>query len=247
MPMGRLEVLHEDNHLLAVNKPAGLPTMGVAAGKPSLLTAAKAYLKQKYNKPGQVYLGVVSRIDTPVTGVVIFARTSKAAARLMAAFRDHTVDKRYWTLVEDSKLGSAGTLRHALRKDERQRRMIVCPADHPLASSAELRFQKRGQADRWTWYEIELITGRKHQIRVQLAAARSPIVGDRRYGSRRPFPQGIALHARRLSLRHPVRHELLVIEAPLPTYWPALESSPGADELETGDGGRRRAIQAETC
>ncbi len=220
--MPPLEIVYEDNHLLAINKPAGLPTMGAAAGHPSLLIAAKRYLKQKYNKPGEVYLGVVSRLDAPVTGVVLFARTSKAAARLTTAFREHRVDKYYWALVPWSSLGPVGTLRHWLRKDETQRRVIICPPQHPAAKQAELRFRQRADGNSWTWLEIELVTGRKHQIRVQLAAARSPILGDLRYGSHQPFPRGIALHAFRLELQHPVRQEPLTFEASLPSYWPPL-------------------------
>jgi 23S rRNA pseudouridine1911/1915/1917 synthase len=223
--MGRLEILYEDNHLLAINKPAGLPTMGAAAGQASLAEWAKRYLKQKYRKPGRVYLGIVSRLDRPVTGVVVFARTSKAAGRLAQSFRERQVNKTYWALVANWPSQQQGSLCHSLRKDEARRRMVVCPTDHPDAQPAELHFHRLGVAGGWTWLEIELVTGRKHQIRVQLAAVGGTIVGDARYGSRVTFPHGIGLHARRLELIHPVRREPLVIEAPLPSYWPTLPSS----------------------
>ena len=218
--MPSLEILYEDNHLLAINKPAGVPTMGAVAGTLSLIEMAKWYLKQRYNKPGQVYLGVVSRLDAPVTGVILFARTSKAAARLTQAFRERSVSKRYWALVWPPPPESSARLRHFLRKDESARRMVVCASDHLGAQLAELSYRRRGTADGLSWLEVELHTGRKHQIRLQLATARCPIAGDRRYGSRRPFPQGIALHARQLELIHPVRRQPLVIVAPPPSYWP---------------------------
>lgn len=217
-----LDVLYEDNHLLAVNKPAMLPTMGVAADEPSLLVAAKEYIRCKYAKPGEVYLGIVSRLDAPVTGVVLMARTSKAAARLSEMYRQREVEKFYWALVEGRVEPASGTLVHYLRKDERHRQMHVTTANASGAQRAELNYRvlKPVQAD--TLLEIELLTGRKHQIRVQLADAFWPVVGDRKYGSRRPFASGIALHARRLAFIHPVRKSPLVIEAPLPASWGAI-------------------------
>jgi 23S rRNA pseudouridine1911/1915/1917 synthase len=220
--MGRLEILYEDNHLLAINKPVGLPTMGAVAGHPSLAEVGKGYLKQKYNKPGRVYLGIVSRLDAPVSGVVLFARTSKAAARLSQSFRDRQVSKLYWALVARWPGDREGTLSHALRKDEVRRRMVICSASHPDARQAELRYRRLGLVAGWTWLEIELVSGRKHQIRVQLAAVGGGVVGDVRYGNHVAFPQGIALHARRLELSHPVRRERLVMVAPPPDHWPPL-------------------------
>jgi 23S rRNA pseudouridine1911/1915/1917 synthase len=221
MDMIQLEILYEDNHLLAINKPAGLPTMGAAAGRLALVEAARDYLKRRYHKPGNVYLGVVSRLDAPVTGVVIFARTSKAAARLSKAFRERRVEKFYWALVPPG-IGAGRTIQHYLRKDESRRRMVVCRPEHPEAQLAELRFRHRGKVNGQAWVEIELLTGRKHQIRAQLEAIGSPVVGDRRYGSSQKFIRGIALHARSLKLIHPVRCTPLEIAAPLPTYWPQL-------------------------
>jgi 23S rRNA pseudouridine1911/1915/1917 synthase len=223
-----IDVLYEDNHLLVVNKPAMLATMGVASDRPSLLTLAKDHIRQKYGKPGNVYLGVVSRLDAPVTGVVLLARTSKAAARLTEQFRQRKVEKIYWALVEGRVDPPSGQLLHFLRKDERHRRMHVCGPNAPGAQQAELNFRAidaDGEARRnrpaaaTTLLEVQLLTGRKHQIRVQLAEAGYPVVGDRKYGGCRRFPTGIALHARRLVVEHPVQKTRLVIEAPLPDSW----------------------------
>ena len=205
-----LEVLYEDNHLLALNKPAMLPTMGVAADAPSLLTEAKEYIRRKYSKPGEVYLGIVSRLDAPVTGVVLIARTSKAAARLTEMFKRRDVEKLYWALVEGRVEPATGTLVHYLRKDERHRKMHVTTASAATPSDidaqrAELNYRVLKSVKGNTLLEIELVTGRKHQIRVQLADAFGPVVGDRKYGSRRFFLHGIALHSRRLAFEHPVR------------------------------------------
>jgi 23S rRNA pseudouridine1911/1915/1917 synthase len=214
-----LDVLYEDNHLLAVNKPALLPTMGVAADVSSLLTVAKEYIRRKYAKPGEVYLGIVSRLDAPVTGVVLMARTSKAAGRLSEMFRERDVEKTYWALVEGRVEPASGTLVHYLRKDERHRRMHVATANASDAQRAELNYRMLKSVNGNTLLEIELLTGRKHQIRVQLADAGWLVVGDRKYGSRRAFPTGIALHSRRLSFEHPVRKVCVEIEAPLPPAW----------------------------
>ena len=216
-----LEVLYEDNHLLVVNKPAMLPTMGVAESEPSLLKVAKEYIREKYQKPGNVYLGIVSRLDTPVTGVTIMARTSKAAARLSAAFRERRVRKLYWAVVAGEVPEPSGILEHYLRKDERHRKVHVTNAAAPDAQLARLRFRVLKTSSGLTLLEIELETGRKHQIRVQLAKHGFPIVGDRKYGSDRSFPKGIALHARQLVVPHPVQNESVTFVAPLPTSWRA--------------------------
>jgi 23S rRNA pseudouridine1911/1915/1917 synthase len=230
-----IDVLYEDNHLLAVNKPAQLATMGVADDRPSLLALAKEYVGQKYHKPGNVYLGVVSRLDAPVTGVVLFARTSKAASRLTEQFRSRSVEKIYWALVEGRVDPPSAELQHYLRKDERHRRMHVCTADAPGAQHAELMYRVLGRdsaeprarvAASATLLEVRLLTGRKHQIRVQLSDAGFPVVGDRKYGGRRAFPHGIALHSRRLVIEHPVRNEPLTIEAPLPASWTGHVEAP---------------------
>jgi 23S rRNA pseudouridine1911/1915/1917 synthase len=215
-----LEILYEDNHLLAVLKPAGLATMGVAADSPSLWKIAKDYLKQKYQKPGNVYLGVVSRLDSPVSGVVLFARTSKAAARLTEQFRAHRVKKIYWTLVEGTMLPISGTLTHHLARDDAHHRMRIVGAALPGVQQATLSYRALKTVQKGlSLVEIELHTGRKHQIRLQLAESGHPIIGDRKYGSHRTFGGGIALHARRLTVDHPIRHDSMTFEAPLPKTW----------------------------
>jgi 23S rRNA pseudouridine1911/1915/1917 synthase len=214
-----LEVLYEDNHLLAVNKPAMLPTMGVEADRPSVLAAAKEFLRRKYQKPGNVYVGIVSRLDGPVTGVVLLAKTSKAAARLSEAFRSRSVRKIYWAVVEGEATPADGKLEHYLRKDERHRKVHKTHAGAEGAQRAQLAYRTLRAAEGLTLLEVELETGRKHQIRVQLASQGWPIVGDLKYGGRGAFSCGIALHARSLELEHPVRHEPLRVEAPLPRSW----------------------------
>lgn len=216
-----LDVLFEDNHLLVVNKPAMLPTMGVAESEPSLLKLAKEYIREKYQKPGNVYLGIVSRLDTPVTGVTVMARTSKAAARLSEAFRERSVKKLYWAVVAGELPEPSGTLEHYLRKDERHRKVHVTHPTVPDAQIARLQYRMIKTVGALSLLEIELETGRKHQIRVQLAKLGCSIVGDRKYGSQREFSRGIALHARELVIAHPVRGDELTFVAPLPKAWRA--------------------------
>jgi 23S rRNA pseudouridine1911/1915/1917 synthase len=221
-----LNILYEDNHLLALNKPAGVPTMGTPGDRPTLLSLAKDYIKQKYRKPGNVYLGVMSRLDAPVTGVVLFARTSKAARRLTEQFCGHTVEKTYWAWVEGVIRAAAGRCVDWVAQDERHRRMHVVgrnqatSAAPPGAKEARLSYRRLAVLGGTSLLEVRLETGRKHQIRLQLADRGHPVVGDRKYGSRLPFPLGIALHAWRLVVVHPVRGESLSLEAPLPDAWP---------------------------
>jgi 23S rRNA pseudouridine1911/1915/1917 synthase len=205
--------------------------MGVAEDVPSLLTVAKEYVRKKYNKPGNVYLGVVSRLDAPVTGVVLLARTSKAAGRLSEQFREREVDKLYWAIVEGRITPGEGTLVNFMRKDERHRKMHVTGANTPEAQRAELSYRRldgSGGAPRLqanadaSLDEVNLLTGRKNQIRVQLSHAGYPIVGDRKYGATAAFSPGIGLHSRRLVVRHPVTKMQIEIEAPLPPSWRRL-------------------------
>lgn len=213
-----MHILYEDNHLLVVVKPAGLVSQGAAADEESLVTWAKDYLKQKYHKPGNVYVGVVSRLDAPVSGVTVLARTSKAADRLTQMFRERETGKQYWALVSGAP-PTTGELRDWLIKDERQQRVVVTSPQTPGAREAVLRYRTLGKIAGGAWLEIELVTGRKHQIRVQLGSRRWPVLGDAKYGSRAGFPTGIALHARRLELTHPVQKTPLVFEAPVPRAW----------------------------
>jgi 23S rRNA pseudouridine1911/1915/1917 synthase len=219
-----LDVLYEDNHLLVVNKPAMLATMGVGDERRSLLAVAKEYVRQKYNKPGNVYLGIVSRLDAPVTGVVLIARTSKAAGRLAAQFRERHVEKTYWALVEGRAAAGPATLIDFMRKDERHRRMHIAAKNSPGAQLAELNYRSLiapplRPSSGLSLLEITPLTGRKHQIRVQLSHAGFPILGDRKYGSLQRFSPGIALHSRRLVVEHPVSKMQLVFEAPRPQSW----------------------------
>lgn len=215
-----LTVLHEDNHLLVVAKPPDLSTMGARPGRPSLVALAKDYLRVRYDKPGNVYVGVVSRLDATSTGALVLARTSKAARRLTDAFRTGAVEKTYWAVVEHDVDPPEGSWTDWLRKDDRARRMIVSPEETSDAKEARLRYRTlRTPWERDRLLEIDLETGRKHQIRAQLSQRGHPILGDRKYGSRRSFPAGIALHARRLAFEHPVRRVPVEIEAPLPPSW----------------------------
>lgn len=214
-------ILYEDNHLLVVVKPAMLPTMGVAEDRPSLLSQAKRYVKQKYGKPGNVYLGIVSRLDAPVTGLIVLARTSKAAARLTAQFRGQEVRKLYWAIVEGH-APSQEKLVDWVRKDERHRRMHIADRDARDAKEARLSYTRLQDLAGGTLLEVQLETGRKHQIRLQLSHAGYPILGDRKYGAKVDFAHGIGLHARRLAFEHPVRHTQLDLVAPLPPPWHKL-------------------------
>jgi 23S rRNA pseudouridine1911/1915/1917 synthase len=219
LPTPQLEILYEDNHLLALIKPAGLATMGVAAGKTSLLTLAKKNLKSRYRKPGNVYLGVVSRIDGPVSGVVLFARTSKAAARLSEQFRSRSVEKIYWAIVEGSVAPPSGEWIDFMLKDENQRRMVRTHPGTTGAQEAKLTYRLIRRIADDSLVEIQPETGRKHQIRVQFSAHGNPILGDKKYGSRRTFPSGIALHARSLAFDHPISKQRMELIAPLPEAW----------------------------
>ena len=224
MPDAGFEVIYEDNHLLAVNKPAGLPTMGTPDGRPTLLAIAKQYIKRKYHKPGNVYLGVMSRLDAPVTGVVLLARTSKAARRMTEQFRSHQVEKIYWAIVQGSVKPTTEICVDWVGQDERHRRMHVVGPKLPGAKEARLSYHRLAAVEGDWLVEVELETGRKHQIRLQLAHRGHPILGDRKYGSPRKWPSGIALHARRLVIDHPVGGERLELIAPLPSGWPLAAS-----------------------
>jgi 23S rRNA pseudouridine1911/1915/1917 synthase len=217
-----LEIIYEDNHLLAVVKPAGLPTMGTPPGKPTLLEQARQYIKRRYAKPGNVYLGVVSRLDAPVTGIVLLARTSKAAGRLAEQFRNRSVRKLYWAIVEGDVHPASAECADWLVKDERHRRMHVVQSTVAGAKEARLSYRRLRRIDGCSLLEVRPETGRKHQIRLQLAHRGHAIVGDRKYASRREFAAGIALHARCLEVTHPVGGLPLRLEAPLPPTWIAF-------------------------
>ena len=209
-----MHILHEDNHIIALVKPPGLATMGLPDGHETLLTQTKAYLKEKYAKPGEVYLGVVSRLDVPVSGVVLFARTSKAAARLNEQFRAHTVKKIYAALVEGAINPSEAECVDRLCEDKRHRKVFRTQSGE--GKEARLRYRKLKQINQCSLIEIQLETGRKHQIRIQLSARGFPIRGDVKYGATMSFPGGIALHAWKLTFSHPTTKERIELTAPLP-------------------------------
>ncbi len=218
-PEPPFQILLEDNHLLAVVKPAGLATMGVAEGEASVLALARQYVKLRYDKPGNVYLGVVSRLDEPVSGVLLFARTSKAAARLSEQFRSRSVEKTYWAVVEGDGLPAAGRWEDLLAKDEPRRRMHRVGPDHADGQTAVLEFRRLRRLSAGWLVEILPETGRKHQIRVQFAERGWPVLGDAKYGAQRKFPNGIALHSRRLAFDHPISKQRIDLVAPVPDAW----------------------------
>lgn len=225
--MPPLNVLYEDNHLLVVNKPAEIATQGAAAGQTSLAEVVKEYLKQKYNKPGNVYLGIVSRIDALVTGAIVFARTSKAAARLSEQFRERRVRKIYWAVVRDRLEDESGEFVDWMRKKESHRRMVTCEESHPDKQIARLSYRTlqaltHADGEELRLVEVTLGTGRKHQIRVQFASRKCAIIGDKKYRSGQSFPKGIALHSRELEFEHPTSKERMTFVAELPASWAKL-------------------------
>lgn len=215
-----MDVIYEDNHLLVISKPAGLTTQG-ASNEPSVYEEAKAFLKRKYAKPGNVYLGIVSRLDKRTSGVLVLAKTSKAASRLSQQFREGTPSKQYLAVIEgELEPGdSTQTLSDWLIKSERDQRMRVVSKEHPEAQQAKLRFQALECRKGLTLVQVELLTGRKHQIRVQLANAGHTIFGDQKYGSERRFEQAIALHSMRIRIVHPTQKSNLEFAAPIPDTW----------------------------
>ena len=226
-----LVILFEDNHCLAVAKPAPLLTQGVPPGIPTLEGLAKAYLAAKYHKTGHVYLGIPHRLDRPVSGVVLFARNTKAARRLAEQFHERTVRKVYWALVEPDSGGvlppEEGVWEDWLLKIKEESRTELAQPETPGARRAVLRFRRLEARADGALLEIEPETGRMHQIRVQAATRGWPIRGDVQYGSRLPFgppvelPRDriIALHARSLTFLHPIRYEPITVTAPLPAVW----------------------------
>jgi 23S rRNA pseudouridine1911/1915/1917 synthase len=214
-----LEIVYEDNHCLAVFKPAGVPSAHFDGRTETIDRAVKTYLKGKYKKPGNVFLGIVHRIDKPVSGVLLFARTSKAAARLCEQFRTGTVEKVYWAVVEGEVRSEAGSLEDWLRKDEPAGRVQVVEPRAPGAKQALLHYQKRATHGGMTWLELRPQTGRRHQLRVQLARHGHPIYGDAKYGAVHTFGHGIGLHARALTFLHPVRNEPITLTADVPQPW----------------------------
>ncbi len=234
-PTPSLHVLYEDHHLVVVNKPAPLLTQA-PPGVPNLEELVKAYIKAKHAKPGGVYLGVPHRLDRPVSGVVCFARNTKAAQRVHAQFQEHKVRKVYWALVEGAVTPDAGVWDDWVRKVENEPRAERAAAGEPGAKLATLEYRVLKTLAEVTHIELTPLTGRMHQLRVQTAWRGHPVLGDALYGSARAFgPPGelprdkvVALHARRLTLAHPFTKEELTVEAPLPDYWPSILDVPMA-------------------
>ncbi|NHF59255.1 RluA family pseudouridine synthase [Flavobacteriaceae bacterium TP-CH-4] len=219
-----LQVLYEDNHLIAINKRPGDIVQGDKTGDPPLSEVVKAYLKEKYRKPGNVYLGVAHRLDRPTSGIVVFAKTSKALPRLNKIFAEKSAKKVYWAIVKKRPDPESGTLTHWLRRNPKQNKSYAFQKEVSDSKKAILEYRLIKQLNSYFMLEIDLKTGRHHQIRSQLAAIGSSIKGDLKYGFDRSNKDGsIHLHARSLSFIHPVKKETLTLVAPPPedTIWNA--------------------------
>lgn len=220
-----MNVVYEDNHIIIVNKQSGEIVQGDKTGDTPLSDIVKQYIKEKYNKPGNVFLGVVHRLDRPVSGLVVFAKTSKALSRLNEMFRTSDVHKTYWAIVKKNDIAPEATLTDWLTRNERQNKSYAHNREVPGAKKAVLSYKVRSMSDNYMLLEVRLMTGRHHQIRCQLAHMGCPIKGDLKYGSPRSNPDGsISLMSRRVEFVHPVSKETIAVEAPLPDdrLWLAL-------------------------
>ena len=220
-----MHILYEDNHIIAVNKSSSEIVQGDKTGDKPLVESVKEYLKERYLKSGNVFCGVVHRLDRPVSGVVIFAKTSKALARLNEILALRQITKKYWAIVSSPPQEPQGTLRHFLVRNEQQNKSYAYSKAVPQSKEAVLHYKTLGKSDRYTLLEVDLETGRHHQIRCQLAAMGCIIKGDLKYGAPRSNRGGgISLHARSVEFVHPVKQERIVIEAPVPddTLWQAI-------------------------
>lgn len=212
-----MKVVYEDNHIIIVNKHSGEIVQGDKTGDKPLSDTVKEYIKQKYNKPGNVFLGVVHRLDRPVSGLVVFAKTSKALSRLNDMFRTGDVHKTYWAVVKRRDIAMEGTLTDWLTRNERQNKSYAHEREVPGAKKAVLKYKVRAVADNYMLIEVTLLTGRHHQIRCQLARMGCPIKGDLKYGAPRSNPDGsISLLSRRVEFVHPVSKENIVAYADVP-------------------------------
>lgn len=220
-----MQVVYEDNHIIIVNKASGEIVQGDKTGDRPLSDVVKAYIKEKYAKPGEVFLGVVHRLDRPVAGLVVFARTSKALARMNDMFRSNEVHKTYWAITQERPKELKGTLTHWLVRNEKQNKSYAYDRERANSKKAVLTYKVIGASDRYTLVEVNLLTGRHHQIRCQLARMGCPIKGDLKYGAKRSNPDGsISLIARRVEFVHPVSKLNICVEAPLPddNLWRAI-------------------------
>ena len=222
-----MQVLYEDNHIIIVNKSASEIVQGDKTGDIPLSELVKAYIKEKYNKPGAVFLGVVHRLDRPVSGVVVFARTSKALERLNAMFREGgRIKKTYWAIVKNRPVEPEAELVHYLVRNEKQNKSYAYDSERGGAKRSVLRYRLLGSMDNYHLLEVALQTGRHHQIRCQLSKVGSPIKGDLKYGAERSNPDAsICLHARRIQFEHPVSKVLIDVVAPVPEdkLWKSAE------------------------
>ena len=221
-----MTVVYEDNHIIVVNKTASEIVQADKTGDTPLSETVKQYLKEKYQKPGNVFLGVTHRLDRPVNGLVIFAKTSKALTRLNEMFRAGEVKKTYWAVVKNAPKESEGELVHFLVRNEKQNKSYAYDKEVPNSKKAVLDYRLIGRSENYYLLEVDLKTGRHHQIRCQLAKMGCPIKGDLKYGSPRSNPDGsICLHARRVRFVHPVSKELIELKAPLPegNLWKGFE------------------------
>ena len=226
-----MEVLYEDNHIIAVNKTCSEIVQGDKTGDTPLSETVKAYIKEKYNKPGEVFIGVTHRLDRPTSGVVLFARTSKALTRLNEMFKSHEqIKKTYWAIVQGFPKQPEARLENWLTRNEKLNKSFIAKPGTKDAKQAILSYKPLAKGDHYTLLEVELETGRHHQIRCQLAAIGCPVKGDLKYGAKRSNPDGgISLHARQISFIHPVKKEPVTITAPVPkdflTIFPFLAVS----------------------
>ncbi|NLO71701.1 MAG: RNA pseudouridine synthase [Porphyromonadaceae bacterium] len=222
-----MNILYEDNHIIAINKKSSELVQGDKTGDKPLSEIVKLYIKEKYNKPGEVYLGVTHRLDRPVSGVVLFARTSKALSRLNDMFRTQDIKKTYWAIVQNKPKETEGRLEHFLVRNQKQNKSYAYDTEKPNSKKAVLTYKLIGASDRYYLLEIQLETGRHHQIRCQLSAIGCPIKGDLKYGAPRSNPNGgISLHARSIEFVHPVSKELISLTAPVPEddkLWEAIK------------------------
>ena len=212
-----MQVVYEDNHIIIVSKRSGEIVQGDKTGDEPLSETVKQYIKEKYGKPGEVFLGVVHRLDRPVSGLVVFARTSKALTRLNKMFAEGDVHKTYWAITKNTPKELEGTLTHWIVRNEQQNKSYAYDKEKPHAKKAILHYRVIGHSDNYSLIEVRLLTGRHHQIRCQLAAMGCPIKGDLKYGAPRSNPDGsISLLSRRVEFVHPVSKENICVEAPLP-------------------------------
>lgn len=221
-----MTVVYEDNHIIVVNKLASEIVQGDKTGDQPLSEMVKSYLKEKYQKPGNVFVGVTHRLDRPVSGLVIFAKTSKALSRLNDMFRNGDVKKTYWAIVKNKPKDCVGELTHFMVRNEKQNKSYAYDREVPNSKKAVLDYRLIGHSLNYYLLEVDLKTGRHHQIRCQLAKMGSPIKGDLKYGSPRSNPDGsICLHARRVVFIHPISKEKIELEAPLPegNLWKGFE------------------------